>query len=329
MKKPLKLPSVSIVICTLNCKEDLEICLKSIKKQDYPKEKLEVVIVDSYSDDGTIELAKDYGAKILLTKIRGYMEGRGMPKAIGCKKSKGEIIITIDSDNAMVEKDWIKKAVYPLMCDPEVSFTISRMAFIKTDNRINRYLSLGPGTDPFSVYGSVDPQFAMGNLKMKDVGKYWKYTMTPNNFWVTGGYYFAIKRKILMEQGGYLRDVDNTWILTKRGKGTFAIPKKSHLHHRIASGFGNFLKQKIKWGKFYFENPQVEREFNWQMGWFGKFGKIRFYYEIIRNLLFFPAFFISLKLIIKQKKVEWILHAPMKFATTSAYLFVWIKTRFK
>jgi glycosyltransferase involved in cell wall biosynthesis len=326
MEKEFIFPKVSIIICTLNCKEDLKNCLKGIQKQDYPKTKIEIIIVDSYSRDGTIELAKSFGAKVILTKIRGYMEGRGMPKAIGCDKAKGEIIVTIDSDNTMVEKDWIQKAIYPLMDDSEISFTISRMAFVKTDNKINRYLSLGPGTDPFSVYGSVDPQFAMGNLKMEDKGKYWKHKMKPKNFLVTGGYYFAIKKKTLIEQGGYIRDVDNTWILTKRGKGVFAIPKESHLHHKITSGFFNFLRQKIKWSKFYFDNPQVEREFNWQKGFFGKFGKIRFFYEILRNLLFFPAFFVSLKLIFRQKRPEWILHAPMKFATTLAYLFSWIRS---
>ena len=129
MKKNFKLPSVSIVICTLNCKEELKTCLESIKKQDYPKGKLEVVVVDSFSNDGTIELAKDYGAKVILTKLKG-VEGRGMPKAIGCEKSRGEIIITIDSDNSMIEEDWIKKAVYPLMCDPEVSFTIYIAPFV-------------------------------------------------------------------------------------------------------------------------------------------------------------------------------------------------------
>ena len=68
-EKNIKWPKVSIVICTLNCKKDIERCLKSIQKQDYPKSKLEIIVVDSYSDDGTIETAKKYGCRIRVRKI--------------------------------------------------------------------------------------------------------------------------------------------------------------------------------------------------------------------------------------------------------------------
>src|SRR5688572_152087 len=111
----MDLPSVSIVICTLNCRDDTERCLKSIRAQDYPQGKIEILIVDSYSTDGTIEVARELGANVILTKIRGYMEGRGMPKSIGCDNAKGDIVITIDSDNAMVGKDWLRKMVNPLL----------------------------------------------------------------------------------------------------------------------------------------------------------------------------------------------------------------------
>lgn len=326
-KKLKSLPKVSIVICTLNCRDFLERCLKSIRSQDYPQKKVEIVVVDSYSTDGTIEVARKYGSRVILTKVRGYMEGRGMPKAIGCEKAKGDIIITIDSDNAMVEKDWIRKAIYPLVSDKEVSFTISTTYFSSEDNTLNQYLSLGVGTDPFTDYASVDPKFAMGNLKMKDMGKYWKYTMTPKDFWVVGGYYVSIKKSTLKRIGGYLRDVDNAYLLAKSGLGTFAIPKNSHLHHLMTPGFVDFFKKKIKWASFYFSNPQVEREFHWSSGLFGKFGKVRFVYEVLKNLLLIPEFFVSLKLFFRTKNKLWLLHSPMKFATTLAYIIAYIKTK--
>jgi glycosyltransferase involved in cell wall biosynthesis len=317
---------VSIVICTLNCKKDVKRCLESIKKQDYPKKKLEILIVDSYSTDGTIEVAKEYGAKVILTKIRGYMEGKGMPKSMGCQKAKGEFILTIDSDNALVEKDWIKKSVFPMMQDKEINFTISTMYFSNKDNLLNRYLSLGVGTDPFTDYGSIDPQFAMGKMKMQDNGKYFTYTLTPKNHYVFGGYYTTYRKSTLESIGGYMRDVDNGWVLSKKEIGKFAIPKNSHIHHLMTPGFLDFFKKKIKWAKFYFEHQSDSREFSWQMGWFGRFGKIRFYTEVFKSLILFPAFFESIKLIIKQKRKEWLFHSPMKFLTTFAYILARIKT---
>jgi len=323
MKKKV-LPKVSFIICTLNCKDYLEICLKSIRKQDYPKNKVEIVIVDSYSTDGTIELAKSFGAKVILTKKRGYMEGKGMPKSIGCASAKGDIIITLDSDNSLVEKNWIKKTVYPLMTDDNVNICISRMAVVKSDPLINQYLSL-IGTDPFAIYGSIDPQISLGGIKLKDMGKYSTYKITPENFLVIGGYCIVLRKKTLRAIGGYSRDVDVFYTLAERGLGNVAIPKDAHVHHLITTDTLNFLQKKVKWGKYYFSNPHFKRKFNWAKGIYGKYGRVRFCYEVIRNFLFFPAFFVSIKMLLKDGEKSWLLHPYMKFATTLAYIMAYFK----
>lgn len=322
------LPLVSIVICTLNCNDYLKRCLESIKKQDYPEKKIEVVVVDSYSTDGTIETAKSFGAKVILTKKRGYMEGKGMPKSIGCSKSRGEIVITIDSDNSMLEKNWISNMVYPLLHDKEVDYCICRMAVVKDDAFINQYLSL-VGTDPFAVYCSLDPQISLGNVSLEDRGRYLVYRNTAKNFYITGGYYLAFKKETLNKIGGYSRDVDVAYEMASRKNGAvIAIPKDTHLHHLIATSSINFLKKKIKWGGYYFSNKEKEeRKFKWNSGIFGKFGKIRFGYETFNNLAFFPAFFVSIKMLCKDKNKAWLLHPFMKYATTLAYIIAFIKTR--
>jgi hypothetical protein len=50
-----KLPFVSIVIPTLNSKKDLVRCLNSIRKLEYPQKRMEVIIWDNGSTDGTRE----------------------------------------------------------------------------------------------------------------------------------------------------------------------------------------------------------------------------------------------------------------------------------
>ncbi len=324
MKTKENWPRVSFIICTLNCKEDLERCLKSIAEQDYPKGKIEIIVVDSYSSDGTIEVAKSFNARIILTKIKGYMEGKNMPKSLGCRKAGGEIIITLDSDNKLVEKDWIKKMVYPLIKDEEVSFCISRMAVVKSDPLINQYLSL-VGTDPFAIYTSLDPQLAFGRVRLKDRGNYYIYKMNLKDFYITGGYYLTIRKKTLEKIGGYSRDVDVAYTLTRKGLSNVAIPKNAHLHHSITSNFKDFFNKKIKWGRYYFSNPELEREFKWSSGLFGKNGRIRFIYEVLRNLLFFPAFLVAIKMWIREGSKAWLLHPLMKLSTTLAYMTAYNK----
>jgi glycosyltransferase involved in cell wall biosynthesis len=56
---------VSIIIPTKNNVNLLEKCLKSIRYLDFPKDEYEVIIVDGYSTDGTVEIAKKYGCKVI------------------------------------------------------------------------------------------------------------------------------------------------------------------------------------------------------------------------------------------------------------------------
>jgi glycosyltransferase involved in cell wall biosynthesis len=53
------LPSISIVIPTYNGEQTLAQCLESIVKQDYPREKVEIIIVDGGSKDKTLDVAKN------------------------------------------------------------------------------------------------------------------------------------------------------------------------------------------------------------------------------------------------------------------------------
>ncbi|MEK6906852.1 MAG: glycosyltransferase family 2 protein [Nanoarchaeota archaeon] len=319
----MKFPKVSFVICTFNCKDYLERCIKSIKMQDYPKKNIEIIIVDSYSEDGTLDIAKKFDARIILTKIRGYMEGKGMPKSIGCENAKGEIVIIIDSDNALVEKDWIKKMVYPLMNDKEVDYAICRMAIVKSDNLVNQYLSL-VGTDPFAAYASLDPQISFGNIKLVDREKYWIYNNNLKNFLITGGYYLVFRKKDLKEIGGYSRDVDVAYTLaSKKGGANIAIVKNAHLHHLITKSFFDFIRKKIKWGRYYFNNSKDKsRKMKWTEG---IYNKLRFFYQIVYSLMLIPAFVVSIGMLFKSKEKSWILHAPLMFTTTLAYIYAFIK----
>lgn len=72
-----KLPTISIVIPTLNEAVYIEECLKSVFRQNYPLNKLEVFIVDGGSSDNTLSIAKNTQLKYFLIKKR-------MPKLERC-----------------------------------------------------------------------------------------------------------------------------------------------------------------------------------------------------------------------------------------------------
>jgi len=86
---------VSIVIPTKNEEKNIGYVLKDIKKFFEEKKdiKYEVIIVDAYSKDRTVEIAKKFGAKVIFDEF-----GKGSALIKGMKRAKGDIIISMDAD---------------------------------------------------------------------------------------------------------------------------------------------------------------------------------------------------------------------------------------
>jgi len=87
--------TLSIVILTYNSDEVLEDCLKSISEFGD-----EVVIIDSFSTDKTLSIAKKFHAKIYQNKQLSFSEQRN----IGKSKSNSEWILYLDSDERVTEE---------------------------------------------------------------------------------------------------------------------------------------------------------------------------------------------------------------------------------
>ena len=106
---------VSVIIPCRNEKNFISKCLDSIIEQDYPKYKLEVLVIDGMSEDGTREIIKDYSGKNSFIKILDNPK-KFTPFAlnIGIKEAKGEVIVRMDA-HAGYEKDYISKCAFHLI----------------------------------------------------------------------------------------------------------------------------------------------------------------------------------------------------------------------
>ncbi|MCK5510897.1 glycosyltransferase [Candidatus Parcubacteria bacterium] len=82
---------VSIIVTTKDSSEFLDVCLKSIKKQTYKN--IELIVVDNFSTDKTIEIAKKYTSKVFL---KGHE--RSAQFNFGVEKSSGKFVYRVDSD---------------------------------------------------------------------------------------------------------------------------------------------------------------------------------------------------------------------------------------
>lgn len=57
--KVIKFPKISIVIPVFNAISTIALCLESVQELNYPREKLEIIVVDNGSDDGSDKIAKN------------------------------------------------------------------------------------------------------------------------------------------------------------------------------------------------------------------------------------------------------------------------------
>lgn len=105
------LPLVSIIIPCRNEEKHIKKCLDSLIGQDYLKEKMEIIIVDGMSDDGTRIIMEKYLQQYPFIKLLDNLK-RITPVAlnIGIKNAKGELIAIIGA-HAVYNNDYISKCV--------------------------------------------------------------------------------------------------------------------------------------------------------------------------------------------------------------------------
>ena len=84
-------PLVSVIIPTFCSGQILEICIKSIRNQSY--DKIEVIVVDAFSQDDTRQVAERFEAKVFL-----LADERSPARNFGVRLAKGQFVLLVDSD---------------------------------------------------------------------------------------------------------------------------------------------------------------------------------------------------------------------------------------
>ncbi|HAB51846.1 MAG TPA: hypothetical protein DCE80_06705 [Ignavibacteriales bacterium] len=111
---------VSVIVPTSDRKIMLERCLGSLLDQTYPKEKMEIIIVDDRAD-GKIAIISD-NLRSRYPNIRyfaQYNKGPAIARNLGIGSSVGEIIAFVD-DDCVVDKTWIERIVEGHQGNPDI-----------------------------------------------------------------------------------------------------------------------------------------------------------------------------------------------------------------
>uniref|UniRef100_A0A831TDQ0 Mycofactocin system glycosyltransferase n=1 Tax=Thermorudis peleae TaxID=1382356 RepID=A0A831TDQ0_9BACT len=113
------LPSVSVVIPVRNRPRAIDACLAAIARLDYPRDRLEVIVVDDASTDETPSTVERWAARLPLRLIR--MSSPSGPSACrnrGAAEARGEVLAFTDSD-CLPEPAWLLNLI-PELSIPRV-----------------------------------------------------------------------------------------------------------------------------------------------------------------------------------------------------------------
>ena len=221
-------PSISMVVPARNEEKVITRCIDSLLKLDYPKSKLEIVILVDGSTDRTLELARKYEPAVQVVS--------GPPR--GCKAAainavlprlKGEIIGILDAD-CIIDKNCLK-AVAKHFKNKDIAGVSGTVMSQKSKSIVSRALSL---ETCFSSYLE---------------GLLHKYGANPHFF----GKNMFIRKDVLKRMGGFneycfLEDLELSLRLKRAGEKV-VFEKHAVVWQQEPASLQDFLNQRLRWAR--------------------------------------------------------------------------------
>lgn len=324
-----ELPPISIVIPTYNSSKVIARCLDEIEKQDYPKNKIEVIIIDGGSKDNTLEIVKKY--KIVRKILKNPLRTGEAGKSVGVGAAKGEFIALVDSDNLLEGKDWIKKMIAPFK-DKNISGTEPLFfTYRKNDHYITRYCALTGINDPLCIFlGNYDRWNYITNtwtevpVKQKDKNDYIEVTLSDKQLPTIGANGTVWRANLLKKtkHKPYLFDIDIPSQLVKLGYNKFA-KVKTGIIHLYGGKVKHFAKKQLRRIiEFNKEDFRRYRVYPWS-----SLSKLKLLKFILYTVLFIPLLYQALKGYSHKPDKAWFFHIPACWITLIIYLFGTLKMR--
>ncbi len=114
---PAYRPTVAIVIAARNEEQNIRPCLESVSRLTYPKDLLEIVVVNDRSTDKTQAIIREFSDKFHFIKLHNATEDnsshlKGKTNAVtqGIDVTRGEVILFTDAD-CIVPEGWVEETV--------------------------------------------------------------------------------------------------------------------------------------------------------------------------------------------------------------------------
>ena len=320
-------PTISVVLNVFNESKNIEKCLGIIRSQDYPQNKIDIVIVDDKSTDNTVELAKKYDVKIVTS---GY-HNRERAKGIGLENATGELVLLMDCDVFLQGKDWISKAVRYLGENPKAVGVQNIRWFYKEDDYLaNRYCNLFCLNDPFVEFlgkrGTLkytEKEWMYPETVVKKTKDYYLVKFQSDNLPTLGAQGYIVRREIIQKASytPYFFHLDNAMELVQKGYNQFILAELP-VEHAYVKSVKQFYKKLHRNITLYLELLD-KRTYKYPVS------RWKFLKALFLMLTIIYPLTQSLKGYTKKPDPAWLLHPPFCFTIPLLYAYVVSKSKLK
>lgn len=313
------LPSISVLIPTLNAGRYLESCLRSIRAQDYPPQLIEIIAADAGSADSTLDILSRYEVDSVVPNVGITTEAA---RALLNPLASMELVLYVDADNYLVGNDWLRRMVQPLREDPSiVAAEPIRFDYEASDSPLNRYFALTGVNDPVSLFMGNYGRYCYLTGKWTEVPHredhrdgYLVAELEPGHVPTMGSQGFLVRSEILREvsRRDYYFDLDGVNDMVDSGYTRFAKVNVS-IGHRFAHDLSS-LRRKIVRRAEDFLYWRDKRSYPWLSS--GKWSFVRF---AVSTLLVVPLLWQVFRGWLRVRDPAWLYHIPVSFMTLFIY----------
>lgn len=324
-----KLPKITIYTGTLNA--NLKIfkqSLESLRAQNYPRKNIEHIVMDGGSTNGTLDLAKRYGCKVIVRKdLRDESSNAQARPALAFLRAKGEIILVLESDNILTSSTWLMDMVTPFVENKKVFCTYSAFNdYRKKMSLITKYTALFGSPDPTLYYLHKTEKIRMDqkeydrgeiikSTKKYDVVRFNRYSLPTLG---DNGHMFLKKAmlKVIKKPEDYTH-TDAFMHMLDLGYDTVGVVKNSIIHIMNPSILTT-VNRRVEVKKIFYDGRRGKRKYLVYNPHSIK-DRVNLIKYIIFSLTFVVPFFEALRGYVKIREKAWFLHPIMCFLMVVGY----------
>lgn len=316
----MKFPKVTIITPTFNESKNIRNCINSVFEQNYPKQLIEILVVDDDSTDETVKVAKSLGAKIIKSGHRHIERS----KSIGVSHATGKYVFFLDADLKLVSKNFIKDFIVSLEENKDaVGAQAIYWKYSNKHNMYDRYCELLGVNDPFvymlgkrGVLAFFEKKWKDENQILNETEKFFLGKFTKEDLPTLGSQGYITRLDLIKKTSWepYYFHLDSIMELVEKKHNKFLL-MKYEVEHKYVSSFIDFHK-KLKRNLELFLKYRKYRKYDYGVN-SAKF----FVTTFLMITLVFPLL-ISLRGFIRKPDIAWFLH-PI-FCVTVPFLYVYI-----